>query len=161
MRVGVLGRAGRCQLERGANLRRFGLCVLFVLRYYYRRLLTLVCSGIVNRSTGDSAPDPTPTEPAPADIEAALTKLNAQLQQLHASLPPRTALVIFSGHSDPRRMAELNARKSAWEMAMKSGKNVEDLPREAYWSSANGRALEEEVAKAKRGLLFLSIIDLK
>ena len=58
-------------------------------------------------------------------------------------------------------MAELNARKSAWEMAMKSGKNVEDLPREAYWSSANGRALEEEVAKAKRGLLFFSIIDVK
>ena len=103
----------------------------------------------MNRATGDSAPDPTPTEPTPADIEAALTKLNTQLQQLHASLPPRTALVIFSGHSDPRRMAELNARKSAWEMAMKSGKNVEDLPREAYWSSANGRALEEEVAKAK------------
>ena len=124
-------------------------------------LLTLVCSGIVNRSSGDSAPDPTPSEPTPADIEAALTKLNAQLQQLHASLPPRTALVILSGHSDPRRMAELNARKSTWEMAMKSGKNVEDLPREAYWSSANGRALEEEVAKAKRGLLFLSIIDVK
>lgn len=72
-------------------------------------------------------------------------------------MPPRSALIIFTGHSDPRRMAELNARKNAFETAIRTGKNLDELPKESWWTSANGRELEEEVAKAKRGLLFLGI----
>ena len=40
-------------------------------------------------------------------------------------LPARTAVVIFIGHSDPRRMASLNARKFAFESAIRSGKKAD------------------------------------
>ncbi len=57
-------------------------------------------------------------------------------------------------------MAALNARKSAFEQAIRSGKNAEDLG-DVRWTNADVRELEEEVAKAKRGLLFLGIKDAK
>ena len=96
---------------------------------------------------------------ASKDMPTLLSTLDTQLKQLYDSFPARTALVIFTGHSDPRRMAELNARKSAFESAVRSGKNTEDLGPEARWTSADGRELEEEVAKARRGLLFLGVKD--
>lgn len=99
--------------------------------------------------------------PTPIDTSAVLSTLNAQLTQLYEVLPPRTALIIFTGHSDPRRMAALNARKSSFENAIRSGKSVEELPADVRWSSADGRALEEEVEKAKRGLLFLGIKEVR
>ena len=86
-----------------------------------------------------------------------LSLLDAQLRQLYSALPARTAVVIFTGHSDPRRMAALNARKSAFETALKMGRSVEELDGDARWTSADGRELEEEVEKAKRGLLFLGV----
>jgi RNA exonuclease 1 len=55
--------------------------------------------------------------------------LDAQLVTLYASLPARTAVVIFTDHSDPRRMASLNARKVAFDLVNKSGKKAEDMAR--------------------------------
>ncbi|KAH9930557.1 ribonuclease H-like protein [Amylocystis lapponica] len=92
-----------------------------------------------------------------ADTGEVLAALNLQLTQLYAALPARTALVLFTGHSDPRRMAELNARKSTFESALRQAKNLDELGVDGRWTSADGRALEEEVEKAKRGLLFLGI----
>ncbi|PCH42778.1 hypothetical protein WOLCODRAFT_138067 [Wolfiporia cocos MD-104 SS10] len=112
---------------------------------------------ITNKASGDSVPDTPAVEPAPADMSALLATLDTQLKQLYAALPRRTALVIFTGHSDPRKMAELNARKAVFEDALKSGKTAEDLGKAVRWTGADGRALEEEVEKAKRGLLFLGI----
>ena len=64
-------------------------------------------------------------------------------------------LVIFTGHSDSRRMASLNAREVAFESAIKSRKKTEELDRSEWWTASDGRALEEEVEKAKRRLSFL------
>jgi RNA exonuclease 1 len=58
-------------------------------------------------------------------------------------------------------MAALNVRKSNFEAAIRSGKSAEQLGPDVRWSSADGRDLEEEVEKAKRGLLFLGIKDVK
>ena len=99
----------------------------------------------------------TPTEASPETLAAAQAALNAHLVMLYTSLPARTAVVIFTGHSDPRRMASLNARKVAFESAIKSGKKAEEMDRSTWWTASDGRALEEEVEKAKRGLLFLGI----
>ncbi|CAL1697832.1 unnamed protein product [Somion occarium] len=116
---------------------------------------------IVNRSSNEPQPESTPTERSPADVEEVLTNLNTQLTELYSALPSRTAVVIFSGHSDPRKMAELNARKSAFETAVRMGRSLDEIPREKYWSTADARALEEEVVRAKRGLLFLGIKDIR
>lgn len=116
-------------------------------------------AGIVNKTTGDVVQEVASDNEAtsPPDIPLALSAINAHLDGLYSVLPSRTALVLFTGHSDPRRMAELNARKHAFETAIRTGKNLEDLPKESWWTTANGRELEEEVVKAKRGLLFLGI----
>jgi RNA exonuclease 1 len=90
-------------------------------------------------------------------LSEVLTKLDAQLKTLHQALPPRTALIVFTGHSDPRRMAALNARKNAFESAIRSGKPSSELTPEERWSGADARSLEEAVEKAKRGLLFLGV----
>ncbi|EKM52741.1 uncharacterized protein PHACADRAFT_261348 [Phanerochaete carnosa HHB-10118-sp] len=116
---------------------------------------------ITNRSNADTTVEAAPATPAPApDLSGILATLDSQLKELYDSLPSRTAVIIFTGHSDPRHMAELNARKSAFETAIRSGKNPEELG-DIKWTSADGRALEEEVGKAKRGLLFLGIKDPK
>ncbi|KAL1938459.1 hypothetical protein VTO73DRAFT_11699 [Trametes versicolor] len=116
---------------------------------------------ITAKATGDIPLDSVPSTPAvspsPAELRPVLSTLDNQLRQLYAALPARTALVLFTGHADPRRMAELNARKSAFEGALRMGKNVEELGPESRWTTADGRELEEEVEKAKRGLLFLGV----
>ena len=70
---------------------------------------------------------PPPTEASPEAFATAQTSLNAQLVTLYASPPARTAVVVFTGHSDPRRMASLNARKVSFESAIKSGKKAEEI----------------------------------
>lgn len=115
-------------------------------------------SGLTPKATADApivvAP---PTETSPEALAAAQATLNEQLVTLYTSLPARTAVVIFTGHSDPRQMASLNARKVAFESAIRSGKKAEEINRSEWWTASDGRELEEEVEKAKRGLLFLGI----
>ncbi|KAJ7213036.1 ribonuclease H [Mycena pura] len=107
------------------------------------------------------APPPEQTLPPPpgADVmDPVLTALDAHLKALTAALPPRTALVVFTGHSEPRRMALLNARKSAFEAAIRSGMPPEEVGADLRWTASDGRDLEEAVALAKRGLLFLGVL---
>ncbi|KAH9922386.1 uncharacterized protein B0H18DRAFT_1018161 [Fomitopsis serialis] len=114
--------------------------------------------GWVTPKTGvDSIPDSDPTPATPADMNEVLSTLNSHLVRLYAALPPRTAVIIFTGHSDPRRMSELNARKSTFETALRQGKSLDDIGKESWWTTVDGRELEEEVEKAKRGLLFLGV----
>jgi RNA exonuclease 1 len=86
-----------------------------------------------------------------------LNSLNEQLTTLHAALPAHTALILFTGHDDPLRMAYLNARKGVFERAIKSGKNLEEVPKELWWSAQEGRDLEDAVEEAKRGLFFIAM----
>ncbi|VDB86857.1 unnamed protein product [Peniophora sp. CBMAI 1063] len=140
--------------------------------------------------------DPTvPSDPPPPPtLKEALTNLNARLAEIHAALPPRTALIVMSGHSDPREMSKLSARRLAFEAhqraaaaksmqrpaglppkpanpfvmpsgvdigskadsvagAEKTGEGEEELV--PSWTASDARALEEAVAHARRGLLFL------
>ena len=45
-----------------------------------------------------------PPVPTPAELVPVLTLLHTHPKKVHAVLPPRTALVILMGHSDPRCM---------------------------------------------------------
>lgn len=113
---------------------------------------------IIGTTSKDAQPAPVPPTPiSPVALTPILISLNTILTTLHSSLPPRTALVIFTGHSDPRQMSYLNARKTAFESALKSGKTLEDISKEGWWTTNDGRELEDEVERAKRGLVFLSI----
>lgn len=100
----------------------------------------------------------TPAAPTEEEIKETLEKTNAHLAKIHASLPSRTAFVVFTGHSDPRRMTALNTRKQAFDSALRAGRKPEELAAENIkWSAADGRDLEEAVELTRRGLTFLGI----
>ncbi|KAN0141724.1 hypothetical protein V8E53_000186 [Lactarius tabidus] len=106
--------------------------------------------------------------PAPDDsngnaLFTAVTNLNDHLTTLHAALPPRTALLLFSGHSDPRSMSTLAARRAEYQ-ASQQGKESGSAAAAAEieggtvrWSTADDRALEEAVVRARMGLLFVGV----
>ncbi|KAF8905308.1 hypothetical protein CPB85DRAFT_1315585 [Mucidula mucida] len=112
--------------------------------------------GWITPKSTDGPPPPVPA-PSPEQLAATVDTLNTQLKALHAALPSRTALIIFTGHSDPRRMAALNGRKNAFESAIRSGKLTDELAPEERWSAADVRDLEASVEITKRGLLFLGV----
>ena len=116
--------------------------------------------------TGKAANETLVTEFADTDAEittdpvkeaAAAADLNSRLSRIYDALPPRTAFVIFSGHSDPRKMSKLNSRKAAFEIALRMGMPPTSGP--TTWTTQDGRDLENEVELAKKGLLFLCIKD--
>ncbi|KAF8509340.1 hypothetical protein JB92DRAFT_2947275 [Gautieria morchelliformis] len=80
-----------------------------------------------------------------------------RLQSLHAALPPRTALLLFSGHSNPRSMASLGQQNAKFENEVRVGRRPEQIPKENGWTPAEGRALEEETGRARQGLAFLCL----
>ncbi|KAH8999593.1 hypothetical protein EDB86DRAFT_2908694 [Lactarius hatsudake] len=99
---------------------------------------------------------------------AAVTDLNAHLTALHAALPPRTALLLFSGHSDPRSMSTLAARRAEYQGGQNNQRHGSQSGSGAAatgtggdgavrWSTADDRALEEAVARARMGLLFVGV----
>lgn len=114
-----------------------------------------IYTGTTPKAAPDTPLPPPVPPPAPEALTETLQTLNTQLATIHANLPARTAFIIFTGHSDPRKMAALNARKTAFETALRSGKAPEDL--DVKWSAADGRDLEEAVELARRGLLFLGV----
>ncbi|KAG5349445.1 hypothetical protein C0989_003902 [Termitomyces sp. Mn162] len=109
------------------------------------------------KSSADVLPPPPSEPPTPETLKPIFETLNTQLETLHAALPPRTALVIFTGHSDPRRMSQLSARKTSFDNALRSGKTPEQMEPDLRWTSSDMRDHEGAVELAKRGLLFLGI----
>ncbi|KAJ6591354.1 hypothetical protein B0H10DRAFT_2091503 [Mycena sp. CBHHK59/15] len=127
-------------------------------------LVGLFCSVLTRPSGTTPKPEagcPIPElapPPSPEVLACVVAALDQHLKTLYAALPPRTALVVFTGHSDPRRMALLNARKTAFETAIRSGLPAEELGPDMRWTASDGRDLEEAVALAKRGLVFLGVL---
>ena len=128
----------------------------------------------------DTTPSP-PTATSPDQNQnnnvlfSAVTDLNAQLTTLHAALPPRTAFLLFSGHSDPRSMSALAARRAQYQAQASQMQNQNqgnssaasvstgtdpagtDVSVPLRWSTADERALEEAVVRARTGLLFVGV----
>ena len=95
---------------------------------------------------------------------SAVSNLNAQLTTLHAALPPRTAFLLFSGHSDPRGMSVLAGRRAQYQASQNrkcggatSSAAETDDGEPLRWSTADDRALEEAVARARMGSLFVGV----
>lgn len=92
-------------------------------------------------------------------LEEALTNLNTRLAKLHASLPVNTALILISGHGDPRPLAALNERKSNFERLYKrvGASGTANLGPEERWSTEDDRALGAAAEKARAGMGFFCI----
>ncbi|KAN0141726.1 hypothetical protein V8E53_000188 [Lactarius tabidus] len=115
------------------------------------------------KTEGLEVPLPPPDDSNGNALFTAVTNLNDHLTTLHAALPPRTALLLFSGHSDPRSMSTLAARRAEYQASQQvkeSGSAAAAAEIEGgavRWSTADDRALEEAVVRARMGLLFVGV----
>ncbi|KAJ9114370.1 hypothetical protein QFC20_001513 [Naganishia adeliensis] len=92
-------------------------------------------------------------------VDEALTNLNNRLCKLHASLPVNTALILISGHGDPRPLAALNERKSNFERLYKrvGATGTANLGPEERWTTEDDRTLAAAAEKARAGMGFFCI----
>ncbi|KAL8279273.1 hypothetical protein RQP46_008310 [Phenoliferia psychrophenolica] len=104
----------------------------------------------------DSPSVPSPSTPSSPSLPSLHLALNARLQKLHASLPPLTALVIFTGHGDPQVMAQLAAKKATFDRLWKTVKQSE-IKSEDRWMEEDDRKLVDEVERCRAGLSFYCI----
>lgn len=91
------------------------------------------------------------------ELDAALERLDARLTRLHGSLPENTALILLTGHSDPREMLALSARRTKWERAFQSKGDGEELGVDERWSTEDDRELERMVAETREGMAFFCV----
>jgi RNA exonuclease 1 len=89
-------------------------------------------------------------------LEEAYTKLNDQLAQLHASLPPRSALIVFTGHDDPRAMSQLMAKKTKFEQLWKN-RAPSEIAAEDRWLEEEDRQLQALVEQTRVGMSFYCV----
>jgi RNA exonuclease 1 len=119
-------------------------------------------SGAAEKADQSDTSHP-PATPDNNVLFSAVTNLNAQLTALHAALPARTAFILFSGHSDPRAMSALAARRAEYQASQhQSGSSAVGTSgggnaNTVRWSTADERALEEAVVRARMGLLFVGV----
>jgi len=108
--------------------------------------------------TMDDAEAPVPVS-AEDQLSQALRSLNDRLKRLHDSLPPATALIVLTGHSDPRRAVELLARKTNFERLYKTlgADGLQNLGPAEKWMSADDRDLEAAAMKAREGMAFFCV----
>jgi RNA exonuclease 1 len=107
--------------------------------------------GLTPKTSAGETPAVTPAEPSSIVLASAQATLDNQLVTLYASLPARTALIILTGRSDPRRMASLNARNSTFESAIRDGKKAEDIDKADWWTASDGQELKEESEEGEKG----------
>ncbi|KAH9813311.1 hypothetical protein DFH28DRAFT_897063 [Melampsora americana] len=86
-------------------------------------------------------------------LENLYKTLSDQILKLNESLPKGTALIIFTGHDDPREMAKLNSMKSKFDQALKNGRNSDEVK----WMNSQERELMNEVEKCKLGMSFFRV----
>jgi len=110
-------------------------------------------------------PSPQLTDQNGNNLSAAVTNLNEHLTTLHPALLPRRALHLYSGQSDPRSMSTFVARCAEYQASQNqqlrnqssSGAATGTGSGTVRWSTADDRALEEAVAHARTGLLFVGV----
>lgn len=107
-------------------------------------------------STATKEDDRDDAAPGPEEINRAYSDLDRRLTKLHQSLPPLTALIIFTGHSDPREMSALAAKKAKFDKLWRTVKQSEIAP-EDRWMESDDRKLIDEVERCRYGLSFYCV----
>ncbi len=90
------------------------------------------------------------------DVEHALEQFNRRLEAVHSSIPKSTALIVMTGHADPRPTMKLLSRHSKWEGLVR-GQGIESVPSGGKWLSEDERELEREVILCREGMAFFCV----
>lgn len=106
----------------------------------------------------NGAADSTPAEKvSKADVSTAFKQLNDHLSTIYESLPKNTAFIVLSGHSDPRTVTALTAKKNRFDLLYKTGTPLSTMADEDKWMEADDRALLSAVHRVRDGMTFLAI----
>ncbi|KAN0141440.1 hypothetical protein V8E53_000685 [Lactarius tabidus] len=108
----------------------------------------LVGEAQTKKESSESRPDDNSNT-----LFTAVTNLNDHLTTLHAALPPRTTLLLFSEHSDPRLTSTLAKCRAYSSSVVATGSEGSTV----HWSMAGDRAIKEAVVRAQLGLLFVGV----
>lgn len=93
-------------------------------------------------------------EPPPPELAAKLANTVAHIREVHASLPPCTLLVVYTGTGDPRDLARLQQMQKTFKQEYKT-KKWDQLT--VKWTDTEEQALKEACKKAREGLGFVTI----
>ncbi|KAI4178611.1 MAG: hypothetical protein LQ346_007385, partial [Caloplaca aetnensis] len=88
-------------------------------------------------------------EPSVSDLAATVTSTVSHIRDVHASLPPCTLLVVYTGTGDPRDLARLQQMQRTFKKEFKV-KNWDELS--VKWTDTEEQALKRACRKARQGL---------
>ncbi|EGX90390.1 exonuclease [Cordyceps militaris CM01] len=111
-----------------------------------------------NRPGGDDGrpEEHTGEEGGGDDVEACVQRLTQRIARIHDALPPCTALLVYSGSGDPRRMAALQAMQAQWRREYNTpGRKWDELS--VQWTDVEEQALKRAVQKARSGIGFITV----
>ncbi|KAL6869114.1 hypothetical protein ACO1O0_000437 [Amphichorda felina] len=116
----------------------------------------------VDNSSSDGGPPDGDTEPGPnalpetSPLERALVALSERLSRIHESLPPCTAMIVYSGSGDPREMARMQQMQSQWRKEYNTpGKKWDELS--IKWTDVEEQALKRAARRARSGIGFIGV----
>ncbi|KAM3445159.1 hypothetical protein NHJ13734_000683 [Beauveria thailandica] len=90
------------------------------------------------------------------DLERCVARLTQRIERIHAALPPCTALLVYSGSGDPRRMAALQAAQARWRKEYNTpGRKWDELS--VQWTDVEEQALKRAAQKARSGIGFITV----
>lgn len=104
-----------------------------------------------NTPTRESVPIAQPSQEL---LSNAYCRINARLKLLYMNLPTNTALIIWTGKGDKRRMMELHAKRHQFNHEYKT-KKWKDIS--CVWTDEDSRDLDKATEMARKGLAFLAI----
>lgn len=92
-----------------------------------------------------------------SSLDSGLDTLNTRLTRIHAFLPPNSAFIVLTGHSNPLPMLELSSKRQKWERLVKTIGGTDGVPTDERWLSEDDRKLEEAVSAAREGMAFFCV----
>lgn len=90
------------------------------------------------------------------EVDTALKSLDSAIDKLVAHLPHSTALILYTGCGDPRRVGILHRKKAAWDSKVRMGIKNDDMPEAERWAVTDSELLNVLVEKARAGLAFFA-----
>ena len=93
-------------------------------------------------------------DPSPSELATKVASTVSHICDVHASLPPCTLLVVYTGTGDPRELARLQEMQRTFKREYKF-KKWDELS--VKWTDTEEQAMKQACKKARQGLGFATI----
>ncbi|KAK8213481.1 hypothetical protein M8818_002783 [Zalaria obscura] len=94
------------------------------------------------------------SNPSSTALSTAVSKTVSAIQQIWASLPERTAFIVYSGSGDPRELRRMQALNQEFKTAYRTMK-WDELP--VKWTDVEEQQLKKAAMEARSGVGFIAV----